>query len=193
MDEKAFHKLAAEIARALGGAVTRRNEPTNRLFAEFTTAAGLPLDVAPAWNDTSKWRASVVMPRNGDSACRYSARDMYARSEPTPDTEIGVSAAKGAAKIAADITRRLIPGATDAYKRACERRDADDAYRAGKAATIARLCKALKSESRGDMVYAGACSFQVSGPESIQIDRMYVTPDTALKIHALLKADKGGE
>ncbi|HZO54918.1 MAG TPA: hypothetical protein VFB63_19580 [Bryobacteraceae bacterium] len=193
MDEKQFHALAADIAKALGGAVTRRNDTGNPPFADFGTRDALPLNVATVWNDASKLRISVVMPRKEDSACRYSVRDMYARNEVTPDTEIGVSAAKGAERIAADIKRRLIPGATDAHRRAVERRNADNAYRAAKAATVARLCKALKCEARGEMVYAGACSFQVSGPESIQIDRLYVTPDTALKIHALLKADKGGE
>lgn len=204
MDEKSFHTLAAAIARALGGTVTRKNEPHNWYFADFTTAEGLPLEVCNQdYRTNKKLSVKVVMPVKGESACRYIARDLYSADEwQSNDTvsEIGVSADKGAERIAADIRRRLIPSATDMYARACKRRDADKAFRDGKAATVARLRKALKCEERGkhasadgDMVYASGCYMQVSSANSVQLERMYVTPETALKIHALLLADKGGE
>ena len=193
MENEAFHKLAAAIARALGGKVTRRNDPGDCKYAEFITAQGLPLNVAPAaYNAPDKIRVSVVMPRKGDTAGRYLARDLYSRGEVQPDTEICVSVAKSPERIAADITRRLIPGASEAHARAvAEARTAED-YKQGTAETLLLLAARLgvlldERDKRDNSMRCGPAHLYVQGPNAVKIDTLYLTAERAARVIDLLR------
>ena len=190
MEIAAFNKLSAAIAANLGGAVTRRNDPGNPCFADFRTGEGLPLNVAGVWNDPAKLRVSVILARKGDTACRYLARDLYGRNEVTPDTEIGVSAAKGAEKIAADIRRRLIPGATEAAARANKLAQEAQEYKSGTAVTLLYLSKRLGVEPWRDQnrLRCGPADMEITGPDSVILDRLSLTAEHAAQVIDLLRA-----
>jgi hypothetical protein len=191
--------LVRAIAKALGGKVTKEPDVDSYYYwANVTTAEGLPLSLHYRIHE-KKITVSVNLPpiKGRESERHQSVRDVLTyeenKSPDAPVHEIGVSAEKGAEKIAADITRRLVPGATIIYKRACERRDTSEKYERDTQATIALLAKRLKVEPRGVRLYCGGCTLEVSGPDSVRFDHLYVTAETGAKIAALVLAEKGGE
>lgn len=193
--------LVNAIAQAMCATVKTDEDGEHCFGAVYlVTADGVPLRVGDAYREPGRLRISVDLPdirgRDGSTSVQtvsnvlsYEERE---GREPAPVSEIGVSEDRGAATIARAIQSRLIAGATELHKRACKRRDELEAYAKGEAATIARLCKALNCRANGTAIYAPGCYMTVSGPNSIHFERMYVSPDTALKIHALLMADKKG-
>jgi hypothetical protein len=191
--------LVAAIAQALGGTVKTDPDHEHSFGSVYVvTADGTPLRVSDA-REPGRLRISVDIPdiRGADGFTRVqTTSDVMTYEEnngraPAPTADIGISEARGAEAIARAITSRLIKGATELYTRGCKRRDEHEAHDKGKAETIAEICAALKCNANGERIFAPGCYMTVSGPNSVHLERVYVTAKTALKIHALIAAEKG--
>lgn len=194
-----FRALVAAIAKALGGTVTRAPDPDDNYWnAKLTTGAALPLWMSYRSHE-KKITVSLDLPpiNDRDGGPRHQSwSDVITYEEQkgaAPTYEIGVSFERGADAIARDITRRLIPGATILYTRALARKATAEEHARGTAATIANLSKQLNTEPRGVRLYCGGCTLEVSGPDSVRFDHLYVTAELAAKIAALVMAEKGDE
>jgi hypothetical protein len=195
-----FVALIRAIAKALGGEVTKEpdGDDSHWFYCQLTTGAGLPLSLHYRAHE-KKITVSVSLPsiKGRDSASHQSPREVITHEEQKTGTapvyEIGVSPDKTAERIAWDITRRLIPGATILYTRACDRRDQCEKYARDTEATIAQLAKTLNVEPRGVRLYCGGCTLEVSGPDSVRFDHLYVSASLGAKIAALVLAEKGAE
>lgn len=190
--------LAAAVAKILGGSVTRESDGDNWWNVKIVTGAGLPLHVT---HSDKRLTVSVDLPgirdRKGYTNAQ-SRRDLLTYEErkgAEPVTEISVSAERSAEVIARDITRRLIPGATELYRRACERRDCAEAHERGTAETLATLAKRLGVETRkdSDCLYPGGIDLHVSGPNSIRVEHLSVSVDVAVRLVEMIRAEKVDE
>lgn len=190
---------ASAIAKALAAKVTNESDPEHWTPSAIVTLSdGTALDVAPAYQEKGKLRICVSLPayteRDG-SKRHQSVNDLLTYEEknhaatPCPVTDIKVSAEKTPERIAADITRRLIPGATLLTLRARERKATAEAFGKGVNQTLAMITKATRASARGTTVHADGLSLEVSSPDSVRLGSFYVKPETAVEIWKLVKRD----
>jgi len=194
-ETKKLAGLVAAIAKAMGATVTRPPDAERYWSAKVRTADGVDLWLSK--NQDNRLRAAVDLPaiKGQDGQDRQqSVRDVlsYDEQKSAPVTDITVSMDREPEAIARDITRRLVPGASAVYAKALERKRTSEEYARGTNETLAKLAKAFKCEPRhGTNLYPGSVTVNVSGPNSVSIDRVYCSPDTAVAIVKLLQADKG--
>jgi hypothetical protein len=195
-ETKKLAGLVAAIAKAMGATVTRAPDAERYWSAKVRTADGVDLWLSKSQDN--RLRAAVDLPaikdRDGNDR-QQSVRDVLSYAEQKaaecPVTDITVSMDRAPEAIARDITRRLVPGASLVYAKALERKRTSEEYARGTNATLAKLAKAFKTEPRhGTNLYPGSVTVNVTGPESVSIERVYCSPDTAIAIVRLLQADK---
>src|SRR5579872_2902417 len=146
-----FQALANAVAAALGGKVTQPPSAENYWYCQLS-APDMPIALDLRGKD-GRIDASPVWPHYRDERGNRQyihARDVldYAQRHNPPATSISVAISRGAAAIAKDIQRRLIPPALPVYQAAVKRCRDNEAHTEGVAATTRRLAKALGVEAR---------------------------------------------
>jgi hypothetical protein len=198
--------LAGAIARALGATLQplRKGYDADQ-WQRIATAEGPELSLHFSTFPKLRLVTGINFPsyknRNGEME-RQTARDiewnakrLLGEGVPFPETSITADPARPVDKLAADIRRRLLPGAIVLHRAALERKAQLEEHGAGVTATIARLCKELKQHTGErihdrETLYFDACRLQVSSPDSVRFESFYVDTDTAIAIYKLIAASK---
>jgi hypothetical protein len=187
----------AEIAKALGGTVEFK-ESIDHGATVVTAQYSLWFAV-----DTyrKKLNISFTFPSYQDASGnwqRLSTQDLLTyeeRNSGSVTTSIGCAYNKGAQAIAKDVARRLVPQCVELTQRA-QKLIADRAeFERARDATGTQLVKQFGYEQAAnnrEILYArgeGLPRLQVS-PKSVRFEAFYCSEASALKILAILKADK---
>jgi hypothetical protein len=203
--------LAAAIARALGATLLPPRKGCDPdQWRRIDTAEGPQLSLHFSTFPKRRLVTGINLPNYTDRAgesrqqttrdVEWNAKRLLGEGAPFPETSITADAERDPEKLAADIRRRLLPGAIVLHRAALERKAQLEEHGAGTNATVARLCKELKQrtgERKHDRetLYFDACRLQVSSPDSVRFESFYVDTDTAIAIYKLIEAHKakGGE
>lgn len=195
-----FVKLSQDIAAALGGTVSKSPTTENYWYATLDTPQ-MPVSLDLRGKD-GRIGVSPVWPSYRDERGNKQwmhARDVldYEQRKNPPVTDISIAISRGAAAIAKDISRRLIPSALPVYEAALKRCRDNEQHIDGVAATTRRLGKALGVEVRDNgsraAIYVDSLVLAVSSADSVRFEHFYCDPDTALKVVALVRASKKEE
>lgn len=196
-NEIKFQVFAREVAEALGGYVNTED----RGNLDFYASIALPdvqIDMHTGGQRGGKVAVSlpVLRWRDAEGNHQYAiARDSldYNERQNGFTLEINVSMARGAAAVAKDITRRLLPNARLVWARMLARRNSAMEYSDATVATRNRLAALTGSDARGNTFYLNGASLTVQG-EKVRFERLgNVSLATALKMVELLKADAAEE
>lgn len=100
---------------------------------------------------------------------------------------ITVAETKEPDKIAADVTRRLLPTYVELLIVVLDKRTKAEAFEAGRKRLAAEVAIVVNGNVKGEMVYSKGWDLQISGPESIRINGNcnYLTLDQLKKIQAV--------
>lgn len=188
-DKRDIEPIARAICAALGA--TLDHDKGNDWYARAVMPDGVTIGLHLGYGNGGRLEASAYLPG------RITSRDVIDYAEDKAGkftTKISCDPKRDAAAIARDITRRLLPDARTLTVRAIERQRKTEEFEAGKALTLATLAQRLGCEVRREsQLYAGSVSLEVSGPDSVRIERIYCNAETAARIVELLRAEKAGE
>ena len=198
--------LAAAIARALGATLLpMRKERDHDQWRRIATPEGPELSLHFSTYPKRRLVTGINLPNYTDRAgetrqqtardVEWNAKRLLGEGVAFPETSITADPERDADKLAADIRRRLLPGAVILHRAALERKEQLEAHAAGVNATMQRLCKELKQRTEArhhdrDTLFFDACRLQVSSPDSVRFDQFYVDTDTAIAIYKLIEAHK---
>lgn len=191
---EATHALVTEIATHLDGweyntAKARHDSEDGRLYPTAYLSCdtgefkGFSIRLCPDWN-SPKLEIALCLEQSDH-------RDLYIRGT-VP--KIGASAKKGAAKIAADITRRLIPDMSAIVAEVHQAREQHQTYLDGKAACRAIMLASpmVQTYGREDVLRSHSehanADIQISADGTVQIDFRSVPAALAVKIIEMVAA-----
>jgi hypothetical protein len=191
---EAFTALIPELAKALGGTVTRTDEGGGPNGNAEITVDGVP--IAPSWSEYQKrLTIGVSWPRLKDGS--YLSPRYFMSSRDAPDrVDINCNIARGAEAIAKDVRRRLLPLVTPLYAQAQEyKAQREEQFRqveAVEAMFIARFGY-TKPQFRGDSLYRSddPGHIRVIAGDSIYFERFYLPRDLAIKVLELISKERG--
>lgn len=198
IEKSEFAAFACDVAAALGGQITRRNEDGDYVDIALSDVT-IDLYVSRNYADRNKPIVVVGLPvlrwRDAEGNDQTAiARDSLAYNERDKVTlQIKASMTRGAVAVAKDITRRLLPQARIVWAKMLARRDSAMAYAGQTVATREALAFTLGVEPRGNTLYVDGATLTVQG-NSVRFERLSnVSLETALKMVALLKAQGEAE
>jgi len=181
-----FKKLTAGLAKALGGSVLRPPTIENDWFAEVQ-APEMPLSLDLRSHDG---RVEI-----GISWPTYKDRDRNMQKVTGRPVSITAALTRGADAIAKDIQRKLIPEAKPVYEAAVARCSQIAADLTNLVRTRTRLAKLLgaRPNDHTDRFSLDVADIQVRSENDVRFEAFSVDVNTAVKVVALLRANKKGE
>jgi hypothetical protein len=192
MRAELMRAIAKGVSKALGAA--HDIKPDSDHYARVALPDGVNLGLYMGYGKGARLEVSVSLPQcEGRAQC---ARDLMTYEEQKGaglTRSITVNPDRDPAKIAADITRRLLPDARTLTARAVERAANAKKYTDGRIATRDILAKRLRVSVRGSDrmdLYAGGITLNINGPDSVRIEGLYVSGDLAARIVELVMAEK---
>jgi hypothetical protein len=180
----------ATIARAICAALgaTLKHDEGNDWYASAVLPDGVTIGLHLRYGNGGRLEASCNLPG------QITTRDVIQYDEEKAGkftTRISCDPERAPAAIAKDITRRLLPTATTLHARALETTRKRGEFEAGKQRTLVALAQRLGCDVRRESkLYPGDVSIEVTGPDSIRIERIYCNGETAAAIVELLRAEK---
>lgn len=151
-----------------------------------------------------RWEQKLSI--SGEFPHHYAPHDIYGREDPAkPETRIACSPTKAPDKIAADITRRLLPGVLVALEKARTLKARDDAQKATARRHAVRLAKSLglkdpttepeHRQPRADdrtndwSLWVEGGKFKISSykPQLVEVERLTLDIETAVALATLVR------
>lgn len=183
------------VAKALNAAPVLN--PEHDHYGKVALSDGVTLGFYLGHGRDARLEVSPVLPLSEGRA--QSPRDLMTYEEQKGaglTRSITVNPDRDPAKIATDITRRLLPDARTLTARASERAANAKQFADGRIATRDILAKRLRVNVRGSDrmdLYAGGITLNVNGPDSVRVESLYVSGELAAKIVELVIAEKAAK
>lgn len=191
-----FSKTITAVAKALGGMVIKAPDSENGNYAEIS------FDLFPVtlYHDTYRKKLSISIKRptwrnaegNSEQVSFDYVTSNVERNEGTDTTNIHCSPDKAPKKIAADIRNRLGKHGKDIYDRAVKNANEAETSANAKRVTLEKLAAhfgEIPRKHSPDSIYVGGQILTVSSANSVRIDHIDCSPETAKAIMALLMDD----